>query len=199
MNKVLIVSKTRLWHDVCIGGLVYDTQQNVRLLRANGEHQLEDTPYEIWQIWNIDYTLPSETQAPHIEDVWVTKHEYLRPQLHVRDFLLASTHIWRGHWHMMFDKMLRVAVGKSGYIAKSHLPMGSVGFWIPDLPLECRANDKGKPYYWYGDELKIPYVGLSSEVPVIPAGTLLRVSLARWWQPDKKSQEQCYLQLSGWY
>jgi ATP-dependent DNA helicase RecQ len=36
---------------------------------------------------------------------------------------------------------------------------------------------------------------------VIPAGTLLRVSLAHWWRPAEKPEEEerCYVQLSGWF
>jgi len=33
----------------------------------------------------------------------------------------------------------------------------------------------------------------------IPADTLLRVSLARWWDNEGRHEERCYLQLSGWY
>ena len=39
-------------------------------------------------------------------------------------------------------------------------------------------------------------------IKVIPAGTLVRVSLARWWRPEDSEpnfEERCYLQLSGWY
>ena len=45
------------------------------------------------------------------------------------------------------------------------------------------------------------YVGEESPIKVIPAGTLVRLSLARWWTPDSEPNdgEKCYLQLSGWY
>jgi epoxyqueuosine reductase len=38
--------------------------------------------------------------------------------------------------------------------------------------------------------------------PTIPAGTLVRVSLARWWRPDANDTsfpERCFVQLSGWF
>jgi hypothetical protein len=34
---------------------------------------------------------------------------------------------------------------------------------------------------------------------VLEANTLLRLSLARWWQQAPELEERCYLQLSGWY
>jgi ATP-dependent DNA helicase RecQ len=45
------------------------------------------------------------------------------------------------------------------------------------------------------------FVGFQEPVEVIPAGTLLRVSLAHWWRPreDADVEPRCYVQLSGWY
>ncbi len=52
---------------------------------------------------------------------------------------------------------------------------------------------------WTGSG-RFPYVGFESKVDRIPAGTLMRMSLARWWKPeDSDMNERCYLQLSGWY
>ncbi len=54
--------------------------------------------------------------------------------------------------------------------------------------------------YRYGTDINtIPFVGLQEPIDEIPAGTLLRVSLARWWSPNENTEERCYLQLSGYY
>ncbi len=45
----------------------------------------------------------------------------------------------------------------------------------------------------------IPYAGVTQAIQRIPKGTLIRVSLARWWNKDDKTEERCYLQLSGFY
>ena len=43
-------------------------------------------------------------------------------------------------------------------------------------------------------------MGFAPKINKIPAGTLIRISLARWWKPDDVDIEhRCYLQLSGWY
>ena len=42
-------------------------------------------------------------------------------------------------------------------------------------------------------ELDVKFVGCEPVVDVIPAGTLLRFSLARW------QDKPCYLMLSGWF
>jgi hypothetical protein len=45
----------------------------------------------------------------------------------------------------------------------------------------------------------LPYVGFEEAAEIIPAGTLVRVSLARWWDTNGTTEERCSLQLSGWY
>src|SRR5262249_30308746 len=47
----------------------------------------------------------------------------------------------------------------------------------------------------------LTFVGFQEPLEVIPAGTLLRVSLAHWWRPKDKPEEElrCYVQLSGWF
>ena len=78
----------------------------------------------------------------------------------------------------------------------------STGFWIPDRDLMLRADAK---HYDYPDGCVargLSYVGEPKPLPLLPAGTLIRVSLARWWKPDDAEpgfEERCYLQLSGWF
>jgi hypothetical protein len=50
-----------------------------------------------------------------------------------------------------------------------------------------------------GKDVWITYVGFEPAIELITHGSLVRVSLARWWRPDDDSEERCYLQLSGWY
>ena len=47
----------------------------------------------------------------------------------------------------------------------------------------------------------LTFVGFQEPLEIIPAGTLLRVSLAHWWRPeDTPEAEECrYAQLSGWF
>ena len=65
-----------------------------------------------------------------------------------------------------------------------------------------RRNDYNTKvrYQIEGTNRKITFVGFQNPVQLISAGTLLRISLARWWAPnDDDVEERCYLQLSGWY
>ena len=45
----------------------------------------------------------------------------------------------------------------------------------------------------------IKFKGIEDSVNRIPAGTLIRVSLARWKSFNEGEDPKCWLQLSGWY
>jgi hypothetical protein len=113
--------------------------------------------------------------------------------------------IWRGTPSELFDGKLQftLATISSAYISQARgLPSMSTGYWFPNQPLTRLTNDKGKVYYQYKDtkyNLKMSYVGFANPIPVITQGTLVRLSLARWWQPKDSPEERCYLQISGWY
>jgi ATP-dependent DNA helicase RecQ len=76
-------------------------------------------------------------------------------------------------------------------------------FWVPDEPLELDCNGKRLHYRYSVSEgvRTIVFVGFQEPLKTIPAGTLLRVSLAHWWRPVDNSEEEqrCYVQLSGWF
>ena len=44
-------------------------------------------------------------------------------------------------------------------------------------------------------------MGFQEPVGTIPAGALVRLSLAHWWRPagDDDGEYRCYVQLSGWF
>ena len=47
----------------------------------------------------------------------------------------------------------------------------------------------------------LTFVGFQEPIETIPAGALVRVSLAHWWRPedDQTGELRCYVQLSGWF
>ena len=68
----------------------------------------------------------------------------------------------------------------------------------------CADDDGKRIRYRYptaDDGRTLTFVGFQQPLPQIPAGTLLRVSLAHWWRPDEMpdGELRCYVQLSGWY
>ena len=212
MVNVLIVARTRMNGGVCVGGLRLDTNKNVRLKPPGRANQTEDSAFEIGQIWELDFHEVVNTKLPHIEDVIVTDQRLVERVDNLREFLLQRIHPWQGGPEQLFDRCLCLK-GTGGYISASgSIPRCSTGYWLPDRSLSLNKPlipdmQTDKHYYEMlriADNkrpamLSIKYVGFAAPVNKIPIGTLVRVSLARWWRPIETSEERCYLQLSGWY
>jgi hypothetical protein len=212
MVRVLIVSKTHMSSGVCVGGLTRDTNRNIRLIPIGRLNQPNDTKFDVGQVWDIDFYNSPHVTPPHIEDVIVTREQYVAQVSNIRDILLQRIQPWRGGAEKLFDGCLTIKQWR-GYISEySKVPNGSVGFWIPDKPLVLAYSPiNSKPHYridfeveeephvYRKGKLSIPYVGFADPIPEIPAQALVRVSLPRWWNGEGRHEPRCYLQLSGWY
>jgi len=208
--KVLIVAKTRMHRgEYCVGGLAQKGYYNVRLLTDRRENQPWDTRFEVGDIWDLEFQPLKKPEPPHIEDVTVTSRIKLSHIDNIREVVLKRAPVWRGDIASVFDRQLQFTPGGAGYVSlqsRHGMPKGSVGFWLTDTELTLKSEEregKTKHVYHTVDAEKnarhLPYVGLNEPQPILEPGTLLRVSLARWWTPDLRVEERCYLQLSGWY
>ncbi len=201
--KVLIVAKTHMSGYYCLGGLARDTNRNVRLMQPDGSHQPITAKYEVGQVWDIEFRLSEDLKPPHVEDVIVHDSAYLGRVRDIKGKLLERVKIWPGSAENIFGGFLNYTENRSAYIsAETRIPEQSVGFWMPDEKLFSRLSSNGRTRYHARDNrLKISYVGTASPIEVIPAGTLLRMSLSRWWTPydNPDGEKRCYLQLSGWF
>lgn len=199
---VIIVSKTHMLNHACVGGVLANGKF-VRLLNSDGYNQDSDTDMEIGKVYSITYTERRDKIPPHVEDILVNSITYkftFATILKMVDYLKneLKIQIWRGNPNNLFDGKLQWTSGGSGYISKRNIPEHSVGFWISDRHLNRNDyNDKVRFHYPVSGR-NITYVGYQNPVNIIPSGTLIRVSLARWWSPND-DEEKCYLQLSGWY
>jgi hypothetical protein len=202
--RILIVSKTRMGRMACVGGLTLDGSQSLRLLQSNAFNQPQDTPYEVGDVWDLNFRPRSDVIAPHVEDVLVDSARKIGTQANMGAHLLSKIQPWQGGPEELFEGLIRLTANGSGYIGRrGNLPKESVGFWILSNDL-CRMDQKGKTRYkcaGRGRDVRITYVGFETPVDVLPQGTLSRVSLARWWWPEDAPdmEERCYLQLSGWF
>tara|TARA_B100000674_G_scaffold351734_1_gene294950 strand:+ start:4334 stop:5008 length:675 start_codon:yes stop_codon:yes gene_type:complete len=203
---VIIVSKTKMNNGVCVGGVLANGRF-VRLLQSNGYNQYSDTEFEIGDVYTITFSERQNAVPPHVEDILVNTFEhkftfetidkmveYLTDKLKIK--------IWRGSPDILFDNCLLWTDNGSGYASEEGgIPEHSVGFWIPDRDLKKKIFHK-KVRYSYPKTTNwrsMPYVGFEEAVETIPAGTLVRVSLARWWDTNGTTEDRCSLQLSGWY
>jgi|SRR5699024_6903516 len=199
---VIIVSKTHMTKAACVGGVLANGRL-VRLLRSNGNNPDSDTELKVGDVYRISFSERREIRPPHVEDILINSMEYKFSFSTIEKMVEYLTdklkiNIWRGSPEALFDRKLQWTNGGSGYIPESgEIPDNSVGFWIPDKDL-IRNDYNEKVRYRYPIRRNIPFVGFQNPVNKIPAGTLVRVSLARWWSKNEDEQ-RCYLQLSGWY
>jgi hypothetical protein len=203
--RVVIVAKTRMKGNVlCVGGFGLDGGETLRLLQANGSNQPHDCPFDIGEIWEIQGRQRNDCQLPHVEDFLVTGKHLVGRQPNLESFLLQRVRPWRGGAEALFDGAIRFTSNRAGYISKRVPPPAcSTGFWLADRPLTLERQGAKIAYLYARDCLicRLPYVGTDPTQETISQGTLVRVSLARWWRPDDapEMEERCYLQLSGWY
>jgi len=216
---VIIVSKTHMHTASCVGGVLANGR-SVRLLDANGHNQSIETPLNIGDVWTIEFEEKAHKRLPHIEDVIVTSMTFKfafssisKMVDHLKE--KSKIKIWEGSPDILFDGKIQWTSGGSGYISETgEIPESSIGFWLPVKDLTRKDYEDKVKFTYPSDKIEfvakfastqvrrtsriITYVGFQTPVDLIPAGTLVRVSLARWWTPNE-NEERCYLQLSGWY
>ena len=202
---VIIVSKTHMSSSACVGGVLANGRF-VRLLDENEYNQSADTNLNVGDVYTIQFTERQNRRAPHIEDIlvhnWTFKFRFnpiSNMVTYLREKLNPTIPIWNGNSNIIFDSCIQWTGAGSGYISETgNIPRNSVGFWIPNHDLTRNDYNEKVRYQIAGTNRKITFVGFQNPVQLIPAGTLLRISLARWWSPND-DEERCYLQLSGWY
>ena len=203
--EILITSKTHKGKAACVGGLIINNNHIVRLLNPGNWDQYADTDFDIGDIWDINFQNRENIEPPHIEDVIIQSKKYIRKIENISEFIInCGVTIYHGSPSRIFNGLVGWTGKGNGYIgSRENLPLNSVGFWISDK--ELKLDDDDKHYLYTSDNpfvraKSFPYVGFEQKINVIPAGTLMRLSLARWWKPeDSDINERCYLQLSGWY
>ncbi|MFZ4412022.1 MAG: dual OB domain-containing protein [Bacteroidales bacterium] len=202
--QVLIVAKTFMKNTCCIGAFNLNENKNIRLLTSSSENQPFDTEFNIGQIWEVDFIERPNIISPHREDVLVKNATFLKKQLRLNDYLIDNMPIiWKGNPDNIFGGKIKFPIGQSGYLEQINAGIDhSVGFWLPDKDLELTIFEDNKHYFYFGDNqvYAFPYVGTVHAIDKIRKGSLIRLSLARWWSPDStRYQKRCYCQLSGWY
>ena len=210
MSRVLILSKTRMQENrVCVGGVDLDNRCSIRLLNHDGYHEtIDECPYELLTIWEIEYNRTNRRPEPHLEDVSVVLRNVTSRCVKPKELLKLPSynlHLYRSRLLDVFDEKLNYTDSGSLFINQEKgVPNFSTCFWLCDKPL--RKNRYSTPerikYDYHSDDgrwFHITYVGLEDIPDVIPQGTLIRLSLAHWWHPEGQEEDRCFLQLSGIY
>ena len=200
MATVLIVSRTKMAGGGCVGGLNEYNGELIRLHNERGGNLSSEVPYEIGDRWEMSVeTAWNVREAPHVEDKQIVPIKKLGNVGisgiidYVRSHNLGKR-IFAGPLMGTFDGCLQLR----NYVTKDIVPDFSTQFWFPDEEL-YHVVSFDKDYYRYRD-IKIKYVGFSSPITKIPIGSMVRLSLANWFDGDGRWPEyRCYLQISGWY
>ncbi len=209
--RVLIVAKTRMGGGACIGAIT-ETGKSVRLIPFNADpHDGANREYKVGDIWEIsaEPVPASELIPPHNENIVVHKKRRLRTTKDTKDLVSAIELLMppkTGHPCELYDGLLKTTSSGSLYLPpRGDVPSYSTTFWRPNKPLVLESEQQRNPRYRYRTEsggCTLTFVGYQRPVPeIIPAGTLLRVSLTQWGRPRNTPnlEERCSVQLSGWF
>lgn len=209
--KLVIVAKTRMRTGACVGAITFEGQ-SVRLIAPNqdaGDHfNLE---YEIGDVWEVEGEPPAVLRPPHVENIVVRSKRKLRAVelARVVGFIEKTMPPHIGDPEQLYEGLVRHTPGGPLYITEREdlpargIPCRSTLFWRPDRDLLRDEESKRIRYRYPGDDggCTLTFVGFQEPPPVIPAGALMRVSLAHWWRPEEHLEQElrCYVQLSGWF
>ena len=203
--NVVIVAKTRMGSGACVGGITFEGR-SVRLVAADAESNDHfNMEYEVGDVWEVSWIPAEEVAPPHIENVIVTEKRRLPPIDDVMAFAAKQMPPREGGIDVLYEGLTQATRTGALYIAEeSGVPSFSTMFWCPDRPLQRETGAKRIRYrYPTADGGRtLTFVGFQEPLDEIPAGTLLRVSLAHWWRPEEarsNSEFRCYVQLSGWF
>ena len=198
---VLIVSRTQMSNGVCVGGIDENTGDLIRLHNDRGGNLPSDAPYQIGDRWQMNVQPAWNARPfPHIEDRQTTPIKKIE-NIGVDGVIqFIRTHnmgarLATGDIRNTFQGKL-ILEGTKNYISRNAIPQFSTQFWISDRDLVHRIQ-YGKHFYFYNN-IRLKYVGFQECLDIIPRGTIIRLSLANWWD-DGSGEDRCYLQLSGWY
>lgn len=202
MAIILIVSKTQMKNGVCVGGIDERTCELVRLHNERGGNLSFDVPYEIGDRWEMQVENAWNARTiPHVEDKQTTPIRKIN-NIGVRgiiDFVNShnlGSRLTRGNIQNIFEGCMHF-LGSKNFINRERIPSFSTQFWIANQDL-IHSSSFNKHFYVYNG-IRLKFVGYQEHVDRIPAGSLIRLSLANWWDGDGSGEDRCYLQLSGWY
>ena len=205
--RVLIVAKTRMGKGACIGAIT-EKGESVRLAPFNADpHDGANREYEVGDIWEITGKPETPLIPPHNENFVVHKKSRLHTTENTKDLVSAIELLMppkTGHPQVLYEGLLKTTGSGSLYVPSGDdVPPYSTTFWRTDQPL-TRDTEAKRIRYHYPTEnggCTLTFVGFQEPLATIPAGTLLRVSLAHRWRPKDQPnvEERHYAQISGWF
>ena len=200
MPQVIVVSKTRMQTGLCIGGFDLTTNRSLRLLPRQEHAQPVNAPFNIGDVWEINYELRG-SQAPFVEDADAVAVGQRITRRDVAEYVAGHAEIVVGDTNVIYQGKLHWNTGHKGFIEPADPSGFSTQFWRPTSFLNRYddSNREGRSVFWEPETRhRIPWVGVAAPPDRIDAGTLVRVSLGRPYA-GTEDHPVCWLQLSGVY
>lgn len=198
--KIVVVGKTRMSNEQwCIGGLRLPDWASVRLLPPGQSRAWPtDTPLNVGSVCEVEGARPAQVVLPHTEDFRISHLVQLgRYTGDLPADICRNVHVARKGGVPLFEKCLCRTSRNSLAIRHGKVPNFSTQFWVAHRPLVHEVI--GERDYFRIGTARVIYVGAQRPIPVVVAvGSLVRLSLARWWAPEDQ-EEACFLQVSGWW
>lgn len=216
MNEVLIIARTRMQEGhISVAGLDLMTSGLIRLMDPRGCHLTDAEAYQPGQIWDLAYIPKNHVRRPHVEDVRVLLSKLLERAADVPAVLDKHPALHNGSPRKLFRGAL--TFGPPRLPAEFHhagtpflsrnipTPDRSLELWWTDRALTRRVErrDGQERMYLIGPPpdsaevaVKARYAGFDDPGLVVPSGSLVSLSLARWRSPDNRDEqwEKCYMQ-----
>lgn len=203
--KVLIVAKTRMGSGSCIGA-ISEEGKSLRLVAADAAvNPRFNHEYNVGDVWKLIRFVPDPAvEPPHMENVIVIEKRRLGHAAKMIESIERLMPPLDGGMDILYDGLIRNTDSGALYITRSvGVPGYSTTFWRPDQPLVLDDSAVRIRYRYPTSDggRTLTFVGYMEPIEEIPAGTLLRVSLAHWWSPEGRpsAESRCYVQLSGWF
>jgi ATP-dependent DNA helicase RecQ len=202
--KVVIVAKTRQGSGACIGGITFEGQ-SVRLVAADADsNESAGMEYNVGDVWQVEASPAENIIPPHVENIIVHHKRRLPPLDDPIAFIQRHMPPHVGGLDVLYEGRTQATNSGALYISeRAGIPPYSTTFWRPDQPLQ-REDDAKRIRYRYPTAdggRSLTFVGFQEPPDALPAGTLLRVSLAHWWLPPEiaDGEYRCFVQLSGYF
>src|ERR1700752_3080789 len=114
--EILIISKTRKGKSACVGGIILETNESVRLLNPGNWDQYADTELNIGDIWDINFTKRPDVTQPHVEDIVISTKKIIKQIPSITDFISSKgIKVYKGSPTNIFDGKIKWSPNGSGY------------------------------------------------------------------------------------
>ncbi len=205
--RAVLVARTRMGQNVCVGVARESDGAAFRLVpvRSPNHHGWRAFDAPIGSRLKIHGFPASDISPPHVEDYRVSHWRAIGNRVaDLAGWIRSTAPIRDGGPQKLFDGLLDIEPSGSRWLDPAGaLPPGSVEFWELPFDIFRRSATDGKSGCAYAaakrHSFRVKYVGLEPEIESVPAGTIVRVSLARAWRRAGDKSDRCWLQLSGWY